>query len=95
MLSTVMTGAEIGDESLVAANSLVPYGSKFPPRSLILGTPAKRVRELTEEEVRGNAVAIQVYLDLIPRYRDQVIRGFEKSPRKRSIPSGKASGKTK
>ena len=80
MHSTVMTGAEIGENSMVAANCLVPYGSKFPPRSLILGTPAKRVRELTEEETRANAIAIQVYLDLIPKYRDHVIGGFERSP---------------
>ena len=81
MHSTVMTGAEIGENSMVAANCLVPYGSKFPPGSLILGTPAKRVRELTEEETRANAVAIQIYLDLIPKYRDHVIGGFDRSPR--------------
>jgi carbonic anhydrase/acetyltransferase-like protein (isoleucine patch superfamily) len=45
--------------------------------AVILGTPARRARELTEQETGGNAIAIQIYLDLIPRYRNQVIRGFD------------------
>lgn len=35
----------------IGAGSLVPEGREFPPRSLILGTPAKAVRPLTEDEV--------------------------------------------
>lgn len=51
MGSIVMDSAEVGAESIVGAGSLVTENSKFPPRSLILGRPAKRVRELTNEEV--------------------------------------------
>ncbi|KAI3589229.1 Carbonic anhydrase-like protein [Cupriavidus sp. U2] len=54
----VLNNANIGAESLVAAGALVTEGKTFPPRSLILGAPAKAVRELTEEEVnnlRANA----------------------------------------
>lgn len=49
----VLNGAVIGKESLVGAGALVTEGKVFPPRSLILGSPAKAVRELTDEEVQG------------------------------------------
>ncbi|GAX87395.1 conserved hypothetical protein [Lebetimonas natsushimae] len=51
MSATILDGAEIGDESIVGAGALVTGGKKFPPRSLILGSPAKVVRSLTDEEV--------------------------------------------
>jgi carbonic anhydrase/acetyltransferase-like protein (isoleucine patch superfamily) len=51
MSATILDGAEIGDESIVGAGALVTGGKKFPPRSLILGSPAKAVRELSDEEV--------------------------------------------
>ncbi len=56
--AVVLNHARIGAESLVAAGALVTEGKAFPPRSLILGSPAKVVRELTQEEVnnlRANA----------------------------------------
>jgi carbonic anhydrase/acetyltransferase-like protein (isoleucine patch superfamily) len=46
----ILNGAEIGDESVVAAGSLVPEGMRVPPRSLIMGVPAKVRREVTEAE---------------------------------------------
>jgi carbonic anhydrase/acetyltransferase-like protein (isoleucine patch superfamily) len=49
--ATVLNGAVIGENALVGAHALVPEGKRFPPRSLILGAPAKVVRELTDEEV--------------------------------------------
>lgn len=51
MGSIVMDGAQIGEHSIVGAGSLVTEGSVFPPRSLILGRPAKWKRDLTAEEV--------------------------------------------
>ena len=51
MHSVVMDGVRIGDHCLVGAGSLLTEGSQFPPRSLILGRPAKVKRELTAEEV--------------------------------------------
>ena len=43
----VLNGAVIGEESLVGAGALVPEGKTFPPRSLIIGTPARVARTLT------------------------------------------------
>ncbi len=51
MSATILDGAEIGDESIVGAGALVTGGKKFPPRSLILGSPAKAVRTLSDKEV--------------------------------------------
>ncbi len=51
MSATILDGAVIGKESIVGASSLVTKKKVFPPRSLIMGSPAKRVRELTDSEV--------------------------------------------
>ena len=51
MGAIVLDGAVIAEDSMVAAGSLVPPGATFPPRSLILGSPAKVKRPLTDEEV--------------------------------------------
>jgi carbonic anhydrase/acetyltransferase-like protein (isoleucine patch superfamily) len=50
MGATVMNGAKIGDGSIVAAGALVPEGREFPPRSLIVGVPAKRIGDVTDEQ---------------------------------------------
>lgn len=62
MGSVLMDNAEIGEYSLVGAGSLVTEGSKFPPRSLIIGRPAKVKRTLTEEEVDSLRQSADNYL---------------------------------
>jgi carbonic anhydrase/acetyltransferase-like protein (isoleucine patch superfamily) len=69
MGSTIMNGAVIGRNSLVGANALVTKGTVFPPRSMIMGAPAKRVRELTDEEVAGCLKTAAGYVAHIARYR--------------------------
>jgi carbonic anhydrase/acetyltransferase-like protein (isoleucine patch superfamily) len=57
--SVILNGAVIGADCLVGAGSLVTEGKVFPTRSLILGRPAKAVRELTDaelEKLRANAL---------------------------------------
>ena len=51
MSATILDNAVIGEGSIVGANSLVTSGKKFPPRSLIIGSPAKVVKQLSQEEV--------------------------------------------
>jgi carbonic anhydrase/acetyltransferase-like protein (isoleucine patch superfamily) len=48
--ATVLSGAKIGAGSIIAANALVPEGREIPPRSLVVGTPGKVIREVTEAE---------------------------------------------
>lgn len=50
MNATVLDGAVVGRNSLVGANSLVPLGMRIPPGTLVLGAPARIVRDLTAEE---------------------------------------------
>ena len=52
MGAIIMNGAVIGAGSMVAAGALVTQGKVFPPKSLIMGSPAKLVRELSDEESR-------------------------------------------
>lgn len=70
--ATVLNGAVIGEGSLVGANSLVGEGKIFPPRSLILGSPAKVVRELTDEDVARIGHGAQHYIDAAIAYRAQL-----------------------
>jgi carbonic anhydrase/acetyltransferase-like protein (isoleucine patch superfamily) len=49
--SIILNGAVIGEECVVGANTLIPEGKQIPPRSMVLGSPGKVVRELKDEEV--------------------------------------------
>jgi len=49
--AVVLNGAKIGENSIVGANALVPEGMDIPPYSLVVGSPAKVKRTLSEEQV--------------------------------------------
>ena len=51
MGATLLNGATIGDDSIVAARSLVTEGAVIPPGSLVMGSPARVKRPLTDDEV--------------------------------------------
>jgi carbonic anhydrase/acetyltransferase-like protein (isoleucine patch superfamily) len=51
MGATLLNGATVGSDSIVAARSLVTEGMTIPPRSLVMGSPARVKRTLTDEEV--------------------------------------------
>ena len=53
MGATILNDAHVGEECIVAAGTLVPEGMDIPPRSLVMGVPAKFRRQLTEEEREG------------------------------------------
>ncbi len=53
MGSTIMNGAKIGENCLVGAGSLITEGKEFPPGSVIMGRPARVVRQVTEPELEG------------------------------------------
>ena len=52
MSATILDGAVIGEESIVGAGSLVTKNKVFPPKSLIMGSPAKLIRELRDDEIK-------------------------------------------
>ena len=51
MGATLLNGSRIGPGSIVAAGALVTQGKAFPPRSMIMGSPAKAVRTISDEEL--------------------------------------------
>jgi gamma-carbonic anhydrase len=60
MAAVVLSGAVIGKESVVGAGALVTEGKVFPPRSLIVGSPAKAIRQVDDElleKLRQNGLA--------------------------------------
>lgn len=68
MSATILDGAVIGKESIVGASSLVTKNKVFPPRSLIMGSPAKRIRELTDEEVAELYASAKRYVEFKDTY---------------------------
>ncbi len=69
MNSVILDDAEIGENSIVGANSLVTMGKKFPPGSLIMGSPAKVVRELSDKELESIASSAKRYREKADFYR--------------------------
>jgi carbonic anhydrase/acetyltransferase-like protein (isoleucine patch superfamily) len=69
MSATILDDAVIGRESIVGAGALVTKGKVFPPRSLIIGSPAKAVRELTDDEVNELYASAKRYVGFMEKYR--------------------------
>jgi carbonic anhydrase/acetyltransferase-like protein (isoleucine patch superfamily) len=65
MGALLLNGAEIGEDTIVAAGTLVPEGMKIPPRSLVMGRPAVRTRDLTDTDV----ATIKSYAERYVEYR--------------------------
>ena len=63
MGSTILDGAVIGEECIVGANTLIPPGKVIPPRSLVVGSPGKVVRELTEKDFDLIQLSIDTYVE--------------------------------
>ncbi len=72
--AVVLNGAVIGRNCLVGAGSVVTENKTFPDRSLILGAPARVVRELTEEEVEGLAQSAETYVARRELFKAQLVR---------------------
>ena len=65
----VLNGAKIGRNCLVGAGALVTEGKEFPDGSMVLGSPAKVVRQLTPEQIEGLRYSAQHYIDNAKRYK--------------------------
>ena len=63
MGAVILDGAVIGKQSIIGAKALVTQGTKIPPGSLVLGAPAKVVRQLSPEERSGLKWWAQKYVD--------------------------------
>lgn len=70
--SVILNRAVIGRHCIIGANSLIPEGKVIPERSLVMGSPGKVVRQLTDEEVARLLLAAQGYVDNARRYRAEL-----------------------
>lgn len=70
MGSTILDHAEIGEECIIGANTLIPPGKKIPPRSLVVGSPGKVVRELNEKDFEIIQLSIDTYVEKGYDYRE-------------------------
>jgi len=64
MGAIVLNNSEIGEDSVVGAGALVTEGKIFPPKSLIVGSPAKRIREITDADMERIKKGVQTYIEL-------------------------------
>jgi len=64
----------IGKNCLVGANTLIPEGKVFPERSLIIGSPGKVVRELSDEEVARLPGSAERYVQNWQRYQKELVQ---------------------
>ena len=72
MNSTVLDGAKIGKQSIVAAGCLVPAGMEIPAGSLVAGVPAKIKKQLAEEERGGLKKWAVKYLAVAKAHREKL-----------------------
>lgn len=88
--AVVLNGAKIGKHCLVGAGALVTEGKEFPDGSMIIGSPAKLVRQLSEAQIEGLKASARHYIENARRYS----AGLKLAPRPaamRQAPQGGAS----
>jgi len=74
--ATMMNGSSVGKECIVGAHALVTEGKKFPDGVVIMGAPAKVVRDLNDDDrakLRANA---ERYVERAKRYRQELTEAF-------------------
>jgi carbonic anhydrase/acetyltransferase-like protein (isoleucine patch superfamily) len=67
--AVVLNGARIGRECLIGAGALITEGKEIPDRSMVMGSPGKVVRMLTDDEVERIRRGNQHYVEESRRYR--------------------------
>ena len=66
--SIILNGAKIGEECLIGANTLIAEGKEIPARSMVLGSPGKIVRQLSDDDVKRFGGAAGRYVTNWKRY---------------------------
>ena len=68
--STLLDNSEIGDWCMIAAGSVIPPETKFPDKSLIMGTPAKRKSDISEKHLEQIQYSVEWYAKMVQRYKN-------------------------
>jgi len=79
MGAIIMDGVVIGEDCVVGAGALVTARTIVPPKSLILGSPAKVTRTVTDEELAWIRESAQNYVIYARRYREASLAGADRS----------------
>ena len=66
--SIILNGAQIGDECLIGANTLIAEGKVIPPRSMVIGSPGKIVRQLSDDDAKRFGSAAGRYVSNWQRF---------------------------
>jgi len=72
--SLIMNRAVIGKNCLIGANSLIPEGKVIPDGSLVMGSPGKVVRMLTDQEIAGLPASAGRYVENFKRFKRDLRR---------------------
>ena len=70
MNATVLNGARIGKNSIIGAGAVVSEGKEFPEGSLILGVPAKAIKQVSEEQINLIQNNADNYVKLSKQYKE-------------------------
>jgi carbonic anhydrase/acetyltransferase-like protein (isoleucine patch superfamily) len=73
MGSTVLTGARIGANCLIGANALILEEKEIPANSLVLGQPARVVRQLDEQQIATIRISAEIYVLNYRRFRAELL----------------------
>ena len=72
--AVILNGAKIGRNCLIGANSLIPEGKEIPDGSLVMGSPGKIVRTLSEAQIEGLKASAMHYVENGRRYKASLVR---------------------
>ena len=70
--SVILNGAKIGKNCLIGANSLVTEGKEIPDGSLVMGSPAKVIKQLSEEQQQGLIASAETYVKNFKRFKAEM-----------------------
>lgn len=70
--SVVLNGVKIGKNCIIGANALISEGKQIPDNSMVLGTPGKVVKTLTDEQGMAIRIGAKHYVDNARRFRTQM-----------------------
>ena len=70
--AVVLNGAKIGKNCLIGANSLVTEGKEIPDGSLVMGSPAKVLKTLTEEQQASLLKSAEVYVEKFKQFKNEL-----------------------
>jgi carbonic anhydrase/acetyltransferase-like protein (isoleucine patch superfamily) len=69
MGAVLLNGVHVGSGSIVGAGAVCTEGMRIPPNSLVLGVPARKIRETSPEERERIRMTVESYLELQERYK--------------------------